>query len=50
MFYLISYFKLHYTNSVKQCHLQFCIAYFTLPTGDGLSFEGMCHPSPLLIA
>jgi hypothetical protein len=34
--YLITYFKLHSANSIKQCHLQFRVPYFTLSTRDSL--------------
>jgi hypothetical protein len=36
---LISYFKLHVTNSVKQCHLQCRVFYFTRSTEDSLIAE-----------
>jgi hypothetical protein len=34
--YFILYFKIHSTNSIKECHLQFHVLYFTLPAGDSL--------------
>jgi hypothetical protein len=46
--YLITYFKLHSANSVKQCHLQFRVPYFTLSTGDSLRAHVMEQPEAML--